>query len=370
MRNKRYFIFIILYIFFNFSIVKANYIEINNKNLYFIKYWKENEKYHKYKHYFIDQILSVKINQNSKDLYAKCDLIGCKYPEKELNKNMFKKWLYYLQYKDKKYKMWNYSINYKKIYPKSYDISSKFKYKSLQEKSLSCESSVTADILSKKLNKKIREQEVIAKLPKSNYYNKLPIKENWKLIWGDPNKWFVWYIWNTNKIQAYQSLKTWYWVLEKPIKEVYWMYWLKTEQISKEYYENENQLLTIILKKLLNWNDIQLWGDYCTYPEEEDGIIKNLTSFQAKKWYNWKNLCIYPKSSRNFEWYYKDQNNKLIKTIWLNWEHAFYLLWYYWDINNPETIIVWDAQTWKHNYSKKEWLRKWKKMDYRHLIIK
>ena len=60
----------------------------------------------------------------------------------------------------------------------------------------------------------------------------------------------------------------------------------------------------------------------------------------------------------------------LLKEIqWLNWEHAFYLLWYKWGTENPTHIIVWDTNTWKHTYATKEWLRKWGKMQDRSIVV-
>ena len=59
-----------------------------------------------------------------------------------------------------------------------------------------------------------------------------------------------------------------------------------------------------------------------------------------------------------------------IRTIkWLNGEHAFILLWYRWDINNPTHITVYDTLTWIHNYETSEWIRKWWQLNNRSVII-
>ena len=115
---------------------------------------------------------------------------------------------------------------------------------------------------------------------------------------------------------------------------------------------------------------VQLWWDWCTNPIFEDWIIDK-TEIDAKKvalWYSWKNYCSTFKKERKLEWYYKDWE-LYKKHIGLIWEHAFYLLWFEWKIDNPSKIIVWDTDTWYHKYDIKEWMRKWGRMDYRSIII-
>jgi hypothetical protein len=70
------------------------------------------------------------------------------------------------------------------------------------------------------------------------------------------------------------------------------------------------------------------------------------------------------------EWYYKDDYGNLFKHEWLAWEHAFYLLWYKWSVNNPSSIIVWDTMFWELEIPTSEWLRKWNLMQNRSIIIK
>jgi hypothetical protein len=68
-------------------------------------------------------------------------------------------------------------LNEKYICKKEFlDISLAIKQKHIQEMSLSCEISATADILSFLLSKKISEKELLKKLNKSDY-NKFPHKE-------------------------------------------------------------------------------------------------------------------------------------------------------------------------------------------------
>ncbi len=244
---------------------------------------------------------------------------------------------------------------------KIFDISEKLKYKRIQGKALNCEISATADILSYLLKKEVKESKLEILLDKSEY-NKLPTKKNWKTYWWNPNKGYVWYIdklpnWKT----ARQRLMTGYWVLEKPIDKIFKQYWIKTKIITQKNYNStfsEKEHLQLILEELEKWNMVQLWWDICTNP----------------KYYNWKeHMCFYwgkPSwnQDRTLAWYYKDKNWKEQKHIWLNWEHAFYLLWYKWEIENPTHIIVWDTFTGKHTYVTSEWIRKWGKMQYRSII--
>ena len=244
----------------------------------------------------------------------------------------------------------------------SLDITSKMKQKHIQEMSLSCEISATADILSFLLSKKITEKELLKKLEKSEY-NKIPQKNKWEIYWGNPEEGFVWYI---DKIPNWEIARqrkiTGYWVLEKPIEKIINNYWFKTTTISKYDYSkkfNEKNHLKLILENLKKWNMVQLWWDICTDPKyysEKEHICS----------YNWK---LSWNQNRDIYWNYIDKNWNKVKYKWLNWEHAFYLLWYKWEIDNPTHIIVWDTFTGRHTYVLSEWMRKWKKMEYRSIII-
>jgi len=264
------------------------------------------------------------------------------------------------------------ALPYYKNYQYNLDISNKFPYKRIQQKELSCESSATADIISAINWYKITEDDIISRLPKSDFYNKIAVMSWWKRIWWDPDKWFVWYIDKYKWKWALQYKYQWYGVNELPIQKVYSEYWIKTEIINEfnqiEKWFNYKKHLTYLLISLNEWKFIQLWGDICTYPEFEDWQYKKLTQSLADKWYNWLNNCLYPKSSRVLTWYAKEKDWSYSKIEWLNWEHAFYLLWYKWWVENPTHIIVWDTNTWKHTYKTEEWLRKWWKMQYRSII--
>jgi len=242
------------------------------------------------------------------------------------------------------------------------DITDSLNIKTIQKRSLSCEISATADILSNMIWKKIDEDLLLSKLSKS-YYNSFPINKKWKKYWWNPQEWFVGYIDKLPNWEiARQRHMTGYWVLEKPIEKIFNSYNFKTKIISLYDYTPEfskKEHTTLILKELEKWNMVQLWWDICTNPKyfdwEENGCF-----------YEWKPSWD---DERKISWYYKDKNWKEVKYTWLNWEHAFYLLWYKWNINNPTHIIVWDTYTWKHNYVTKEWMRKWERMQYRSIII-
>jgi len=253
--------------------------------------------------------------------------------------------------------------NYSKIEDNVWiDISSKMKYKNIQKRSLSCEISATADILSYLTAREIKEDYLLKALPKSKY-GKLPFYVKGQKYWWNPNAGFVWYIDKTpNWTKASQRKMTGYWVLEKPIEKIANKYWFKTKIITQfDYSPNftNKEHLSKILEELNKWNMVQLWWDICTNP----------------KFYSWKeHSCFYNwkpswNSKRKISWNYINKDWKIVKYVWLNWEHAFYLLGYKWNINNPTHIIVWDTYTWKHTYKTEEWMRKWKKMQYRSIII-
>lgn len=249
------------------------------------------------------------------------------------------------------------SAKEKNIIPYNYDISDKLKYKRIQEKSLSCELAATADISSYLKNQKVSEEYIISVVEKSKY-NSLPIEQDDIKIWWNPNKWYVGYIDELpDGTKSAQSSETWYWVLEKPIAKIFNDFWFKTKIITNKNYNhqyNQKQHLTEILETLTKWNMVQLWWDYCTDPDFEDTDNKN--------------TCKYFNSDRKLIWYY-EENWELIKHEWLIWEHAFYLLWYIWWVDNPSHIIVWDTMTGKHIYAIEEWIRKWDKMQNRSIII-
>jgi len=269
-----------------------------------------------------------------------------------------------------------YSIKEKPKYTKNLDISNKFYKQSIQQQELSCESSATSDIISTIKNQKVTEYDVIKRLSKSFFWRTAYWK--WKdRYWWDPDVGFVGYLDKYNWRWALQRKYEGYWVYEKPLSKVYSQYWIKNRIINKFNRENlwissDLQQLIFSLKQISEWNYIQMWWDTCTYPQYEDWKLNSghITQEQANKGLNWRNKCLYPYRSRILLWRYKNPTTWEIKVIkWLNWEHAFYLLWYKWNIENPSHIIVWDTNTWKHIYPTSEWLRKWNKMDNRSILV-
>lgn len=263
---------------------------------------------------------------------------------------------------------------YYKDYPKDLDISNNFPYKRLQKRKLSCEASATSDILSAIKGYNITEEKVIEQMPKTDFFNKIAYNDWTTKIWWDPDVWFVWYIDKYNWRTPLQKDYEWYGVYEKPIQSIYSNYLINTEIINNTMYDELNINEYIHLRKLLvalnDWKYVQLWWDICTYEWFEDWTEKYLTQELADKWYNWINYCVYAKNARTLSWIVKNPDSTLKQIKWLSWEHAFYLLWYKWWIENPTKIIVWDTYSWKHTYDTVEWLRKWKRMENRSIIIK
>lgn len=278
---------------------------------------------------------------------------------------------------DIKYNWKSYIHNYRytPIYLQNFDISNNVKIKRLQKKPLSCELSVAADILTYLKKKNINENEVLKNINKTNL-NQLPYIYNDKVFWGNPNLWFVGYIdyyGDKNDIKPSQRDMTWYWVYEKPMALVYEKYWLTYDIITWENHSNKfsaKNHLTYLLKNLVKWNMVQLWWDWCTKDKYDDWTIDKIEMSQEKadKKIYAKNFCVSTLDDRKFDWYYIE-DFKIKKHTWLIWEHAFYLLWYEWWVNNPTKIIVWDSDTGKHIYDIEEWMRKWSLMDYKSIVI-
>lgn len=318
-----------------------SYWNLNLKEKEYIKNWEINISSNKWEIICKNELCAIK----SDNIYSWNISIKIKNKTKVLKEYIFK-------------------IN---KFPEYLDISNKFKYKSIQKYDLSCEISATSDILSSILSKKISEDELIEKIDKSNFYWKKAISYKWQRLWWNPNDWFVWSIDN-----AMQWKYTWYWVLEKPISKIYYLYWIVSKIITKENYNNtysQKEHLRELLIELNKWNYVQLWWDYLTNPAEEDWKkVWKISQIEANNWLNWKNYAKTWNLDRRIYWNYM-KDGKLYEHVWLNWEHAFYLLWYEWSIDNPKKIIVWDTKTGKHKYSLKEWLRKWNAMQNRSIII-
>jgi hypothetical protein len=259
------------------------------------------------------------------------------------------------------------------------DIRPNISFTRLQSKPLTCESSATADALSYLLWKNISEKSVFSLLPKSSYYNKLPISWSGKIFWWNPNEGFVWYEdffkqWK-EVVLPKQSKMTWYWVYEAPLSAMIQENFLLDTKIINEsiYTQNfwEKEHLKEILKTIKDGNMVILWADRCTDPIYDDGIKKSKWAIRENNLhlkYNAKNTCEDFSASRKLFWYY-EKDWEITQHRGLSGEHAFYLLWFSWTLEKPEKIRVWDTDTWYHEYPLIEWLRKWNMMDNRSLII-
>lgn len=312
--------------------------------------------------FFLIKINNDKIQDNKENNYFKniINNISIKLDTNNIYINISNKKLYILN-------------NFLPLNSNNFDISKKIAFKRIQSRPLSCEASAAADIISYFTNKNISEYEIYDIMKKD--FDKTPLKKWEKLIWGNPNNgfvWNIWYYWKKKDIKPTQSWYTWYGVYEKPVKEVYDNFFIKTSIINDENHTNifgPNEHLKLILQELSKWNMVQLWWDWCTNKEYEDGIIDsdNYNQEYADNNIPWKNECYNMKKNRILTWYYND-NWVFKKHQWLAWEHSFYLLWYEWNINNPKKIIIWDTFTWYHKYETKEWMRKWNLMNYRTII--
>lgn len=259
--------------------------------------------------------------------------------------------------------------------PLDYDIFSDMFDLHLQERSLSCEIAATRDILSTLLGKDISEDTLLKILPKSSFYNKLPETPWIYALWGNPEEWFVGLIDDTTTTLAKQKLMTGYGVYEAPIQKVVTAYGLKSSILNKKMHHDTfwaQEQLTLLLTELEKGNMVQLWGDWCTHPLYDDGILpskKDITLEQARQKISAKNGCYNWNSERELIWNYYDTQGNLMQHIGLDGEHAFILLGWKGDKENPTHIRVWDTDTGYHMYPTGEWMRKWEKMDYRSLII-
>lgn len=256
-------------------------------------------------------------------------------------------------------------IEKSRVYPLEFDITSKMAKLHIQERNLSCEAAATTDILSTILKTDIAEKDILAKMKKDVTYGKASyINSEWKLIWWDPNNWFVW------EMDGHQYNLTWYAIYEKPMSEIYDDYGVKVATYNK--FENNlwlnstREALSYMLKELVKWNYVQMWWDYCTDPNFEDGNIdRKISTEESNSGLSQKNFCYSFYQERMVTWYTEEW--KEIKA-WKQ-SHNFVLLGYIWDIENPEKIIIRDTQTWRHIYPTDERLRKWELNDARAIIV-
>lgn len=236
---------------------------------------------------------------------------------------------------------------------------------SLQKYKLSCEIAAIKIVLSGLWYHK-EEDEIIKELP---HHNKAMDTELW--IWWDPDREFVWlYQWS-------QAEKTGYWIYEWAIAKYLNEFFTSVDlwkKVKIEAWNNttrpkdltDRQHLAHLLSWLDNWHHIILWGDWCTAPDKEDGLVWRDKSLIKKIFpIPGKNTCKNYKWYRYFNW--KTMEWKEVK--WLAGDHVFVLLGYIWKKDYPSHIIVWDTDTGRHIYPIDEWMRKWWMMQNRSLSI-
>jgi hypothetical protein len=86
-----------------------------------------------------------------------------------------------------------------------------------------------------------------------------------------------------------------------------------TQENYSEIFSSSDHL-TEILKELNKGNYIQLWGDYCTNPEKEDGVYDKISQSDSSSGKNAKNKCTESYvNERSLVWYYYDDENILQK---------------------------------------------------------
>ena len=376
-------IILFFFLFINFSYASKSFsININWKEKLLIK-TTSIVKYYKLKK-IVDQKLELacydnwkiesRVNFKCKNSWKNYTYKGCgivvssSFPYG--NKNLSCK----LRLKTNHSKYVNINLNIKnpfperKVYPYNYDISAKMLKKSIQKRHLSCEISATSDILSSIKKRKIDEDELWPKLKKEGPWKFLYKDSKGRKIWGDPRKWFVWFVDKNPRTgrTATQTNYEWYWVYEWPINDLYKLYWVKTKIITKKnekenwFYSTKSHLI-YLLKELVNWNYVQMWWDFCTLAPYEDGTLRSfhIKQEEADKGLSGRNICSRTPTQRIMTWYIKKKDGSLELFKGLSWEHAFILLWYKGNIENPTHIIVWDTSTWKHTFPIKEWIRKW-----------
>jgi uncharacterized protein YvpB len=234
------------------------------------------------------------------------------------------------------------------------DVSTRYRLL-LQRYPLSCEIAALRMVIESITKRPTTEEKIMSTVPHS------PSPMN-RGVWGDPDQEFV------GSYYGSQRLLTGYGVYEAPLS-----LYLSDIGISSEIFNaykvnniTRGERLTEILTAIDNGDHVILWGDWCTLGEYEDGVVEKVDPYIIA-------LFQIPGRNRCDRWpferihYWLTEEGKVVKG--LSGEHAFLLLGYVGDRQNPTHIIVWDTDTGKHYYPLREWYRKWEVMDYRSLII-
>jgi hypothetical protein len=184
-------------------------------------------------------------------------------------------------------------------------------------------------------------------------------------IWWDPDREFV------GSITGSQRLATGYGVYPEPLANII------KDEFHTEIFSSQatgdigekvaRDKMSEYLSKVESGAKVVLWGDWCTTPENEDGILWGYKPSIIKLFpIAGKNECQRVTKDRIFRW--KTPEGKDI--VGISWEHAFVLLGYVGKRDSPSHIIVWDTDTGRHIYPTDEWMRKWSALDYRSLLIR
>jgi hypothetical protein len=200
-----------------------------------------------------------------------------------------------------------------------------------------------------------------------SFYNK-PMDQE-RGIWWDPDQEFVWLI------DGSQTKKTGYGIYELGIAKNFHdelgkhISTLRTEawnEFTRPIEETDQTHLTHLLESLDNGKHVILWGDWCTDPAYEDGILERDKKIIKKLFpIPWKNTCKNWRINRDFTW----KTPEWKKVVAFSGDHVFVLLGYIGKANSPSHIIVWDTDTGRHIYPTSEWIRKWDHIENRSLVV-
>lgn len=158
------------------------------------------------------------------------------------------------------------------------------------------------------------------------------------------------------------------------MQKIYTSYGLKNERINQKDYEHlgltPETHLTQILTALESGSMVQLWGDYCTTKSLDDGFLTEVDQSTVDVFgLNAKNPCASESKDRIITWKGVDKNLNIQTHTALIGEHNFFLLGWKGKKSNPTHVIIWDTISGRHVFPVAEWMRKWKTMDYRSIIV-
>ena len=237
----------------------------------------------------------------------------------------------------------------------TFDISSKYHFL-IQKYKLSCESAATSMVIESLTGIPTTEDTIFSS------WRNMPEPYGSGAIWWDPDIGFV------GSLTGSQFLRTGYGIYEKPIEK--YLRWLGFTAISSNSMDTRTLTSPARLNENIEaieaWDRVILWGDWCTRPEYDDGITDKVDTFVATNFpLSAKNQCDRVEEKRKFTW--KTEGGKVVH--WLSGEHVFLLLGYGGEREKPSHIVVWDTDTGRHVFPYNEWMRKWKLMQYRSLIV-